>query len=165
MTHVSCGPLRLLATSVGRHDFNHLLPSVKVGDLERRVETWRGFLSELDRMDREALSGADRIHADIFRGQLVSFIEDFEYGAHLIPLTADSGFHIGFAFLPSEVPLSTVADYENYIARLEAFPEYYAQQIRLFTTLDMNAEEIHQLGLAEVARIPGGAPSAAGLRI
>ncbi|QZD91264.1 DUF885 family protein [Qipengyuania aurantiaca] len=36
------------------------------------------------------------------------------------------------------------------------FPEgeaYYAQQIRQYTTLDLNAEEIHRIGLEEVARI------------
>lgn len=36
------------------------------------------------------------------------------------------------------------------------FPEgadYYAQQIRQYTTLDLSAEEIHQIGLSEVARI------------
>ncbi|SMQ74493.1 Uncharacterized conserved protein, DUF885 familyt [Altererythrobacter xiamenensis] len=32
-------------------------------------------------------------------------------------------------------------------------PAFYAQQIRQFTTLDMTAEEIHQIGLEEVARI------------
>lgn len=31
--------------------------------------------------------------------------------------------------------------------------EYYAQQIRQYTTLDLSAEEIHQIGLEEVARI------------
>jgi len=30
---------------------------------------------------------------------------------------------------------------------------YYAQQIRQYTTLDLSAEEIHKIGLAEVARI------------
>lgn len=38
----------------------------------------------------------------------------------------------------------------------EAMPDgeaYYAQQIRQYTTLDLTAEEIHQIGLAEVARI------------
>ena len=32
-------------------------------------------------------------------------------------------------------------------------PDYYAQQIRQYTTLDLGAEEIHQIGLDEVARI------------
>ena len=38
----------------------------------------------------------------------------------------------------------------------EAMPEgkaYYAQQIRQYTTLDLSAEAIHRIGLAEVARI------------
>ncbi|WP_394269076.1 DUF885 domain-containing protein [Qipengyuania sp.] len=38
----------------------------------------------------------------------------------------------------------------------EAMPDgkaYYAQQIRQYTTLDLDAEEIHRIGLAEVARI------------
>ena len=32
-------------------------------------------------------------------------------------------------------------------------PAYYAQQIRQYTTLDLSAEEIHRIGLDEVARI------------
>lgn len=32
-------------------------------------------------------------------------------------------------------------------------PAYYQQQIRQYTTLDLTADEIHQIGLAEVARI------------
>lgn len=32
-------------------------------------------------------------------------------------------------------------------------PAFYAQQIRQYTTLDLTAEEIHQIGLEEVARI------------
>ncbi len=38
----------------------------------------------------------------------------------------------------------------------EAMPDgtaYYAQQIRQYTTLDLTADEIHRIGLAEVARI------------
>ncbi|WP_435417600.1 DUF885 family protein [Parerythrobacter aurantius] len=31
--------------------------------------------------------------------------------------------------------------------------DYYAQQIRQYTTLDLSAEQIHEIGLAEVARI------------
>ena len=45
------------------------------------------------------------------------------------------------------------------------FPDgeaYYAQQIRQYTTLDLTAEEIHQIGLAEVARITAEMETAKG---
>ena len=32
-------------------------------------------------------------------------------------------------------------------------PEFYAQRVRYFTTLDITAEEVHEIGLREVARI------------
>ncbi len=121
----------LMATAIGRHDFDHLLPSVKIEDLERRVGVWRGFLDELGRIDRAQLGDDDRINADIFHSQLESFILDFEAGAHQIPLTVDDGFHIGFARLPADMRFDNSADYENYLARLAAFPEVVAQHVML----------------------------------
>jgi len=119
----------LFATSVGRHEYDDRLPSVTEEDLARSVEEARGFLAELATIDRSALGVQDRVSYDIFRTQLEDGIADFEFGAWQIPINADSGFHIGFARLPQEVPLFTVDDYENYIARLDAFPTYVGQQI------------------------------------
>ncbi len=121
----------LLATSVGRHDVDHVLPSVKIEDLRRRVRIWRGFLDELATIDRGRLDEDDRINHDIFQGQLESLIEDFESGAYQIPLTVDDGFHIGFARLPSAMRLNSGADYDAYLARLRSFPEYVAQHVEL----------------------------------
>ena len=121
----------LLATAVGRHDFDHLLPSVAVEDLERRVDTWRGFLDQLAVIDRSELTEVDRVNADIFRNQLASLIEDFEYGAYQIPLTVDEGFHTAFARLPSSMPFATASDYQSYLGRLRALPRYVAQHIEL----------------------------------
>lgn len=120
-------PLR--ATSVGRHEYDHRLPSVAREDVARRAEAARGFLDELASIDRSALGTRDRVSYDIFRTQLEDRITDFELGAYQIPINADSGFHIGFARLPEEVPLRTVDDYEDYIARLRAFPRYVAQHV------------------------------------
>ncbi|MEM7586431.1 MAG: DUF885 domain-containing protein, partial [Acidobacteriota bacterium] len=86
-------------------------------------------LGELDAIDRSQLDAADQISADIFRSQLTTFIEDFEYGAYQIPLTVDDGFHIGFARLPASMSFRDPQDYDNYIARLEAFPTYVDQHI------------------------------------
>ena len=121
----------LLATSVGRHDFDHLLPQMAIEALEVRVQTWRGFLDELATIDRERLSEDDRLNADIFKSQLDSFILDFETGDHEIPLTVDDGFHIGFARLPASMPLRTTADYDSYLSRLAFFPQYLSQHVAL----------------------------------
>jgi len=67
----------------------------------------------------------------MFEWELADSIDGFRHRRYLLPLTADSGFHTEFARLPEEVPLATARDYENYIARLRAFPEYGRQYIAL----------------------------------
>ena len=47
------------------------------------------------------------------------------------PINADSGFHTDFADLPDHMPFATTKDYENYIARLNAFPAYVGAEIAL----------------------------------
>ncbi len=121
----------LLATSVGVHDYNHLLPSMTLEVLARHDQLWRGFLEELDAFEVAALSEVDRINHRIFRDQLEDRISGFRFGAYRIPLNADSGFHTAFARLSQMVPLNTVEDYENYIHRMEAFPRYVQEQIVL----------------------------------
>jgi uncharacterized protein (DUF885 family) len=119
----------LLATDVGRHEYDDRLPSVGAEDRARRLEATRGFLADLDGIDREALTAEDRVSYDMFRAQLDERVAESEFGDWQIPINADSGFHIGMARLPSEVPLRTVEDYESYIARLRALPAYFGQHV------------------------------------
>jgi len=119
----------LLATDVGRHEYNDRLPSAAPEARERRVEATRGFLEELAAIDRAELSDQDRVSYDMFRRQLEDRVTEFEFGDWQIPINADSGFHIGFARLPEEVPLATTEDYENYLSRLEELPRYFGEQV------------------------------------
>ncbi len=114
----------LFATNVGVHVYNDKLPSVSLADEARRAEDARGFLRELDAIDRARLDRAAQVNYDIFRRQLEDGLKSFEFGDYQMPLNADSGFHSSFARLGEEVPLATARDYENYIARLRAFPRY-----------------------------------------
>ncbi len=120
-------PLR--ATSVGVHDYDHLLPSEDLEDLERQDGLWRGFLAELDAIERDALSETDRINMDIFRAQLDDRVAGYEFGAYQVPFNADSGFYSGFARLGFNMPFQSVENYENYISRLRAFPDWTNQHI------------------------------------
>ena len=121
----------LLATSVGVHDFDDRLPSVRRADEARRVEVWRGFLERLAAIDRGQLSEGDLVSYGVFERQLRGFVEEFEFHHDRLPLLVDSGFHIDFARLPGEMPFATAKDYENYIARLRAFPAYMEQHVVL----------------------------------
>jgi uncharacterized protein (DUF885 family) len=119
----------LFATRVGRHEYDHLMPSAARADLEVEIEETRGFLAELDAIAPDALSVSDRISFLIFRNQLEDRIADFEFGSYQVPFNADSGFHIGLARLPDNVPLRTAEDYRRYVSRLDAVGAYVDQHI------------------------------------
>jgi uncharacterized protein (DUF885 family) len=121
----------LFATQVGDDRFNDRLPSVTAEDYERRLEANRGFLSRLREIDRDQLDREGQIDHDIFGRLLRDRITELEFGSHLMPITNRSGFHVAFPQLPRQVPLATVEDYENYIARLAAFREFATQHIAL----------------------------------
>lgn len=119
------------ATSVGVHDYNDRLTSMTMADIERRALYWRDLLERLAGIPYEPLSAGEQINYDMFERQLRDRIDDFEFREHLTPITAETGFHTGFARLPERVPLASVGDYDNYIARLGAFHDYAEQHIAL----------------------------------
>jgi uncharacterized protein (DUF885 family) len=121
----------LTATSVGRHEYDALLPEATVAEFEREAQTARGFLKELAAIDRAQLSPADLVNADIWKHQLEEGIAGFELGLYQMPFNADSGFHSEFAQLSHLMPLATTRDYENYISRLRAWPRLMDQEIVL----------------------------------
>jgi len=119
------------ATSVGRHEYDDRLTTYTPEDLARRAEAAKGFLRELAGIDRGRLPADDQTSYDVFRRQLEIRVEGIERGEEEIPINADSGFHVDFAQLPDQAPLSTVRDYDNYCRRLEAWPTIVAQRIAL----------------------------------
>ncbi|MFO0819659.1 MAG: DUF885 domain-containing protein [Pirellulales bacterium] len=121
----------LFATSLGDTRFNDRLPRETPADHARRIEKRREFLRRLEQIPRLELSSSERLNYDIFERQLRDDIAEFEHGANLQPITGRSGFHISFPDLPREAPLRSVRDYENYFARLRAFPTYVDDHIAL----------------------------------
>ena len=121
----------LLATSVGRHEYDALLPSLSLADLQRRDAMTRGTLRELKTVDRAALSPDDAVSYDMFKAELDDRVAEFELGIYQMPWNADSGFQSDFAQLPDQMPFATARDYDNYAARLRAWPRYVGQQIEL----------------------------------
>ncbi len=121
----------LFATSVGNHDFDALLPSVRKEDFDRRNQFQHQMLKKLETVDQSRLTKSEQISYKLLKDDLQDSISDYEFQAYLIPLNADSGFHTEFGRLPRQVPLRTLKDYENYISRLNAWPEYVNENIAL----------------------------------
>jgi uncharacterized protein (DUF885 family) len=119
----------LEASGYGDHRYDALMPSVAPADLDRQAKAQQAFLERASKIDRSALSPAERINYDMWRREQEDDLLRYRFGAHRIPILADSGFHISLADLPSRTRLTSVKEYESYIARLRALPAYMDQQI------------------------------------
>lgn len=116
----------LFATFYGDKRYNAALPSVSVADNQRRLAQEKAFLTRLAEIDRNALSATHQLNYDIFKLLKQNDIAEYQFKTYLTPITNRSGFHVSFPQLADRVPLNSVEDYENYIARLNGF-EVYAQ--------------------------------------
>jgi uncharacterized protein (DUF885 family) len=123
----------IFATSQGVDRFNDQLPETGVGAMAESYQKSKEFLDRLSDISREELSDESRINYDIFENQLKGSIRAYELNHHLLPLNGWWDYHASFANLADDVPFDTVEDYENYLSRLEAFPDYnggYIERMR-----------------------------------
>ena len=118
----------LLATSVGRHEYDHLLPTVTPSNQRRRAAATRRYLERSKDFEAVALSEQDRVSLLLFQRQLEERLEDFRFRAYEIPILVDDGFHIALARLPRQMPFDTEEHYRRYLRRLGAVPRYFDQQ-------------------------------------
>ena len=121
----------LFATNAGDHRYGDRLPSMTPADFARREAFARSMLRRLEAVDAATLSTPDRVSRDMLVRELTHEIAGYEFGTYRIPLNADSGFQTDFADLPNRNPFRNAADYENYIARLNAFPRFASQEMAL----------------------------------
>jgi uncharacterized protein (DUF885 family) len=121
----------LAATEVGDNRYNDRLPSLTPADLTRRDRHARDVLERLHRIDRARLAEPDTVSYDLFERALADAISEYRFKTYRQLITAEGGFHTDFSRLPEETPLGTVKDYDNYVARLRAFPAYARQNTDL----------------------------------
>lgn len=119
------------ATSTGNHDFDDRLSDRSLETLERQDRETRAFLAEVNAIDPAALSPEEQLNREIFVGQLDERLQSHRFGEHLLTFNADSGFHSQFPLLWQAMPFQTERQYQNYLARLRAFPRAMDQNIAL----------------------------------
>jgi uncharacterized protein (DUF885 family) len=119
----------LFATETGDHRYNDLLPAFSESNMEAWIGQLSGFLGRLRLIDRQALSSPDRLNCDLFKRLLENELGMLEFRSYRMPVSNSGGFHILFPDLPVMSPFFTLQDYENYLSRLDAFPQYVTAYI------------------------------------
>ena len=93
---------------------------------------WKGesFLRRLYAIDRNTLSADDQLNYEMFRRQLQKEVDEFQFNGHLMPFS-----HFGGIQNPenqtNQIPLDSVADFDDWISRIEKLDEVIEQKIKL----------------------------------
>jgi uncharacterized protein (DUF885 family) len=119
----------LLATQSGDARYNDRLPLATAAEFERQARADGEFLGRLRRIDRAALSPADRLNRDLLEFVLRHRVALAPFRGWRIPLVSDEGFHIEVTRMADGVPMRAVRDYEDYLRRLAAIPAYFRDHI------------------------------------
>src|SRR5882724_7961227 len=122
------------ATLIGDHRYDDRLTDLSPTAIERRKKHDRDMLGRIKQIDRSKLTGEDIISYDLFLRDKEMSVEGQRFPLELTPISQMDGPQITFAQLADSSPFHTVKDYENYVARLSAFPKYIDQTIALMKT-------------------------------
>lgn len=117
------------ATYSGVSGYEAEVPKVAPEDHARRRAEAERFLERLNEIDLAALSAEEQLSAKLLAFILKHDVALSAFDSWRIPFLADTGFHTDFGYIVSATPFRTESDYENYLARLEALPEYIEQNI------------------------------------
>ncbi|MEM1263005.1 MAG: DUF885 family protein [Pseudomonadota bacterium] len=119
----------ILATSVGDKSGNNRLPSITPNDKARRLAAERDFLARARDLDTAMFDSDSSINRDLLVWVLEESIRSKELSLERIPFNSFSGFFTGALSASRGIRFTGVADYEDYIARINDFPRYFSENI------------------------------------
>ncbi|HUG20117.1 MAG TPA: DUF885 domain-containing protein [Planctomycetaceae bacterium] len=118
------------ASHLGDLRYNSQWEDESLAAYRRRHEHRQEVLARISAIDPAKLSPQDRINRELFVREIAQDIESYPLAWHLVPLTARSGIQDASSTADS-LKFERVQDYEDWIARMHAFPDYMDQTIEL----------------------------------
>jgi uncharacterized protein (DUF885 family) len=119
------------ATLLGDNRYNDRLTDLSPEGIERAKAHEREMLNRIKNVDRSQLSGQDSISYDLFLRDKQLNVEGQRFPAEYMPIDQMNGVQISFGQLVGSTPFRSAKDYEDYIARMTAFPRQIDQLIAL----------------------------------
>jgi uncharacterized protein (DUF885 family) len=109
------------ASLLGDRRFNDRWRDDSLAAIESRHRHRVEALGRLRKIDRQALSPADRLNYDLFEKNLRASIEGHAFRPYLLPINQRGGVHTADE-LVDLLRFRTLDDYDDWIARLRALP-------------------------------------------
>ena len=120
----------LWASSLGDRRWNDKWDDGSLAAVEARNAHSLDVIKELRAIERGPLSDADKLNYDLFLDQLQRGVEENSFAWYLLPLNQRDGIQTASTFADN-LRFETVKDYEDYVARLRAFPARVDQTIEV----------------------------------
>jgi uncharacterized protein (DUF885 family) len=118
------------ASTLGDRRWNDRWEDRSLDAIRKNQEHNVEALARLSRINRERLSVQDQLNYDLFKREYEDTVEGFKYRMYLLPLNQREGIQTADE-LSDALRFETVKDYEDWIARLRAFPAHMEQTIEL----------------------------------
>jgi uncharacterized protein (DUF885 family) len=120
----------VMASYLGDRRYNHRWQDQSLAAFERRHAYDKEMLRKLDGIDFDALPAADRINYRLFRQEYEMAVEGHPYRSYLLSINQRGGVQTANE-VADYLPFTQVKDYENWLARMRAFPALMDQNIAL----------------------------------
>ena len=118
----------LEATSQGDLRYNDQLPiNIDKDFISGEISFYNSVQNQLKKLDYKSLDDDDKTVYDVLDYTLKDKIERYAYHPEYIPFTQFGGLPLDFPLLGSgegSQPFKTVKDYEDWLKRMEKFPEW-----------------------------------------
>jgi prolyl oligopeptidase len=109
------------ASSLGDKRYNRVWNDLSFEAITRRQAHARDVLAELDQFSLAELSPEQRLNARLFREQLVMEIDGFRFHSEYVPIDQRGGLQDQHS-VSETISFDSVTDFEDWLARLQAFP-------------------------------------------
>jgi uncharacterized protein (DUF885 family) len=116
-----------LATAYGDYRYNDQLNDYSVAGSTAQHERDADFLARLQRISIAGFPEQDALSHQVLQRVLEQRIATFDFKEYEMPVNQMDGPQVHLADLPLAVPLDTVKQYEDYIARLHQIPRAFTQ--------------------------------------
>jgi uncharacterized protein (DUF885 family) len=118
------------ASYLGDKRYNARWSDLSIDAINERNRHRAETLAKLKQINRNELSDKDKLNYDLFQKDIESELERFGTRLYLLPVNQRGGIQTADE-LADFLQFQTVKDYEDWIARLNAFPAYMQQTLAL----------------------------------